>query len=157
MAFIVSAIQELGCPTVLLEKGIRTDFTIVSGNPTDPTIDGNSVTFTADEDPEITTDQSIKFAICGVSNLSFFYIGSIETNNSGYDTLEIKVTGTDVDFLYQRESVEGTPEGYESVTGSPDVDLNNDDPCGYLVEIFFNTVDSLFNDGVFYEVSLTAT
>tara|TARA_R110000803_G_scaffold43061_2_gene92170 strand:+ start:2630 stop:3103 length:474 start_codon:yes stop_codon:yes gene_type:complete len=157
MAFIVSPIQDLGCPTVLLNKGIRTDLTIVAGNPTNPTIAGNSVTFTASQGEFDTTDQSIKFAICGVSNLSFFYTGLIETNNSGYDVLEIKVTGIDVNFLYQRESVEGTPEGYESVTGSPDIDLDNDDPCGYLVEISFNTGDSLYNDGVFYNVSFSVS
>jgi len=157
MAFIVSPIQGLGCPTVLLNKGIRTGFTIVNGDPTDPTISGNSVTFTADEDPLITTQQSIKFAICGVSNLSFFYTGLIETNDSGYDALVITVTGTDTSFLYQRESVEGEPEGYESVTGSPDVDLDNDDPCGYLVEISFNTRDSNYNEGVFYNVSFSVS
>ena len=157
MAFIISDIQGLGCPTVLLNKGIRTDLTIVNGDPTDPTIAGNSVTFTADEDPLSTTDQSIKFAICGVSNLSFFYTGLIETNDSNFDILEIKVTGTDTNFSYQRESVEGVPGGYESVTGSPDVDLNNDDPCGYLVEISFNTVDSAWNEGVFYAVSFSAS
>ena len=157
MAFIVSPIQGLGCPTVLLNKGIRTDLTIVNGDPTDPTISGNSVTFTASEDLDIVTEQKIKFAICGVSNLSFFYTGLIETNDSNFDILSIKVTGTDTNFSYQRESVEGAPGGYESVTGSPDVDLDNDDPCGYLVEISFDTGDGQWNEGVFYNVSFSAS
>ena len=156
MAFIISPIQGLGCPTVLLNKGIRTDFTI-DGYPNNPVVSGNSVRFTADQDPEIITDQSIKFAICGVSNLSFSYTGLIETNNSYYDTLEIKVTGTDTNFLYQRESVQGTPGGYESVAGSPDVDLDNDNPCGYLVEISFGTGDELWNEGVFYDVAFSVS
>ena len=157
MAFIISPIQGRGCPTVLLNKGIRTDLTIVDGEPTDPTISGNSVRFTASQGEGEITSQSIEFAICGVSNLSFFYTGLIETNDSYFDILSIKVKGIDTNFSYQRESVQGAPGGYESVTGSPDVDLDNDDPCGYLVEISFDTGDGQWNEGVFYNVSFSAS
>lgn len=154
MAFIISDIQGSGCPTVLLNKGIRTDYVVI-GDPYDPTITGNSIKFEAELEVEVA--QKIRFAICGVSKLSFSYNGLIETNNSGYDVLTIEVTGTDVDFLYQRESVEGVPEGYETVSGSGDVDLDNDNPCGYFVDVSFNTGDTLYNDGVFYSVNLSYT
>ena len=70
MAFIVSPIQNLGCPTVLLNKGIRTDYS-VTGDPDDPIISENSMTFATSSN--VNTSQLVKFAICGVSNLSFSY------------------------------------------------------------------------------------
>ena len=47
MAFIVSAIQGLGCPTVILDKGIRTDYD-VDGDPDAPMVAGNQIKFEAD-------------------------------------------------------------------------------------------------------------
>ena len=157
MAFIVSPIQDLGCPTVLLNKGLRTDITITDGYPFDPTISGNSITFSAYDEGEDITTQSVQFAICGASNLSFSYTGLIETQDSDLDILTITVTGIDVNFSYTRKSVQGTPESYESVTGSTDVDLDNDNPCGYLVEISFDSGDEFWNEGVFYDVSFSVT
>ena len=151
MAFIVSPIQNLGCPTVLLNKGIRTDYS-VTGDPDNPIISENSMTFATSSN--VYTYQLVKFAICGVSNLSFSYNGLIETNDSGFDVLKITVKGIDVNFSYERESVQGAPGGYVSVSGSDNVDLDNDNPCGYLVDISFDTGDSNFNDGVFYSVNL---
>lgn len=155
MAFIVSAIQGLGCPTVILDKGIRTDYD-VDGDPDAPMVNGNQINFEANSSEDVTTVQSVTFAICGVSKFSFSYDGLIEKTDPGFDRLLVAVTGIEVNFEYLRESQGGgEPDEYESVEGSGEVDLDNDNPCGYLVSLSFNTGDGLYNDGVFYTVDLS--
>ena len=80
----------------------------------------------------------------------------IEKTDPGFDRLLVAVTGIEVNFEYLRESQGGgEPDEYESVEGSGEVDLDNDNPCGYLVSLSFNTGDGLYNDGVFYTVDLS--
>jgi len=133
--------------------GFRTPFKL-SSEPEFEIIDNNTIKLSAKQEvPEVETRLETGFGFIAATELKFRITGRIESVDSGFDRLTIKTPYEE----FEIESEGGDPpDSYkdidETYTLSIDAAITEGDSCGLLCEIIFDTGDTEFNDGVYYQI-----
>ena len=102
-----------------------------------------------------TVGGAVTFAICCASQVQLEVWGEIETLNTGFDWIEVRLNG---ERMFYHESTETTEDGWDTVAvGSFSVTLSLEDrPCGNVIEIEGSTGDETANNDVWWRAKLVA-
>ena len=100
-----------------------------------------------------TISGSVVFGVCCASTVSIELSGNIETLNTGYDRVEVRLNG---ERKFYFESTETTEEPWDTIAVGPfNVTLSLEDrPCGHIIEIDGTTGDEIANNDVWWRAKL---
>jgi len=98
---------------------------------------------------------TVVFGVCCASQVVIEVWGEIETLNTGYDWLEVRLNGAQE---FYHESTETSEDPWDKVAVGPfTVTLNlTDRPCGNIIEIDGSTGDAIANNEVWWRAKLVS-